>query len=118
MKIILQATHFKLDDAISDYIYDKIGGLETVLGSVDGPEVEARVEVGITSKHHRKGDIYRAEVNLKVSGKLLRAESINWDLRLAITEVKDELQRQIRKYKEKNRDNSRRNSIKDNEFSS
>ena len=116
MKIILQATNFNLDDAISDFVHKKIGDLDKILGSANDDSIEARVEVGRTSDHHRKGDVYRAEVNLKMPGRLLRAESENFDLYVAVTEVRDELQRQIRKYKEKTRDESRRDSIKDNEF--
>lgn len=117
MKIILQATNFKLDKAIEDFVYEKLADVEKTLGSADDESVEARVEVGRTSDHHRKGDVYRAEINLKMPGRFLRTESQNFDLYVAITEVRDEMQRQVRKYKEKRRDQSRRNTIKDNEFS-
>ncbi len=115
MKIIVQAMNFKLDAALSSFIDDKIGDLEKALGSADDESTEARVEIGKPSGHHKKGDVFYAEVNLKVPGKLLRATSENWDVRLAITEVKDELQRQIRRYKEKVRAKSRRPK-KDNEY--
>ena len=41
---------------------------------------------------------------MNVPGKLLRAESVSDDLYKAINEVKDDLQRQIKRYKEKLRD--------------
>ena len=85
------------------FVEDRIGGLDKF---IEG-EVEAKVEIGLPSTHHRSGDVYYAEVNLKIGGKLLRAEASNADLRNAITEVKDELQIQIKKFKEKITDAAR-----------
>jgi len=116
MKIIVQAVGFKLNKAISDFIDEKMSDLERALGGANSESVEARVEIGKPSGHHKKGDVFYAEVNLKMPGKLLRATSENWDLRLAITEVKDELQRQIRKYKNKMVAKTRRPRKKENEY--
>ena len=104
MKIILSGKNIKLDEALKVFVEDRIGGLEKFLGR--GP-VEARVEIGLPSKHHRSGRIYYAEVNLKIGGKLLRATCQHEDLRNAIVDVKNELQLQIKKFKNKKRDLSR-----------
>ena len=61
----------------------------------------ADVELAKTTRHHQKGDIFKAEINLTVSGKLIRAVAEEWDLRVAIDAVKDELQREIKGNKEK-----------------
>lgn len=66
-----------------------------------GPKVEAWVEVGKESRHHKKGDIFRAECQMRFPGKSLRSTAQREDLKLAITEVKDELQRQLKQSKEK-----------------
>ena len=108
MKVIIQAKNFKLNNALYDFITEKMDDLARVIGRINDESIEARVEIGKPSGHHKKGDVFYAEINLKMPGKLLRAISENWDVRLAVTEVKDELQRQIRKYKEKTRDLSRR----------
>lgn len=108
MKVIIQAKNFKLNNALYDFITEKMDDLARVIGRIDDESIEARVEIGKPSSHHKKGDVFYAEINLKMPGKLLRAVSENWDVRLAVTEVKDELQRQIRKYKEKTRDLNRR----------
>lgn len=90
----------ELTDAIKDYVNDKIGSLDKYFTGI----LEARVEVGVTSKHHQKGNIYRAEVNLEVPQKgILRAEAEKEDLYVAVNEVKEELQRQLKKFKEKMR---------------
>lgn len=80
-------------------IEEKISDIEKLLSRV--PRLIAEIEVGLTSKHHQKGDIYRAEIQIQVPGKILRAVSEKEDFRSALTEVKDELQVQIKKYKDK-----------------
>ncbi|MFA5188960.1 MAG: ribosome-associated translation inhibitor RaiA [Patescibacteria group bacterium] len=102
MQIDIKGTNMELTQAIKAYIDEKIGGLEKFFDQI----LEARVEVGLTTKHHQKGNIFRAEVNLEVPRKhILRAEAEKEDLYMAINQVKDELQAQIKKYKEKMRGN-------------
>jgi len=102
MKISIMGTNMELTEAIKDYVNEKIGGLEKFYDNI----LEARVDVGITTKHHQKGNIFRAEVNLEVPQKhVLRAAAEREDLYMAINEVKNDLQRQIKKYKEKLRGN-------------
>ena len=61
--------------------------------------MEFFVEIEKETKHHRKGDIFRAEARVHLPGKTLVAISERDDLKLAIVEVKDELQQEIKKYK-------------------
>jgi ribosomal subunit interface protein len=109
MKINIKATNIELDDALRFWVEEKIGELEKFLG-VFGPDnffvgekekVEAWVEIGKTTRRHLKGDIFRAEVQLHLPKKSLRAEATDIDLRVAINTVKDELQREIKQYKDK-----------------
>jgi ribosomal subunit interface protein len=60
-----------------------------------------RVEVGKISGHHQKGKVYRAEINLPAFGRLLRAEEVAESIQTAINIVKEEIERQIKKFKEK-----------------
>ena len=98
MRIKINPTNIKLDDALVVWVQDKIGGLEKFLKKIDPEAVEMSVEIGKPSEHHHKGLVWYAEANLKLPGRLLRATNTNKDLRLAINQVKDELQRQIKKY--------------------
>jgi putative sigma-54 modulation protein len=59
------------------------------------------VEIGRTTKHHQTGDIFRAEVNLRLPGRILRSEAEELDWRTAIDRVKEELQAEIKKYRGK-----------------
>jgi len=104
MKIDISTKNITLDEPLKVFIEDKIGGLDHLIGNSDG---QARVEIGKPSEHHRSGDIFSAEANLNLGGKLLRATCTHEDLRNAIVDVKDELQIQIKKFKEKRTDLSR-----------
>lgn len=98
MLIQIESKNIKLDDALIVWVRNKIGGLEKFLKKINPSLAEARVEIGKPSKHHRKGEVWYAETNLKLPGRLLRATSTAKDLRTAVNQVKDELQRQIKKY--------------------
>ena len=100
MNIKIKTTNFGLTPAIQTYVEEKIGSLEKLLPN--DSSISADVEIGKTTNHHNKGDIFKAEVNLVISGRLRRAVAEEWDLRVAIDKVKDELQREIKSSKEKN----------------
>jgi len=104
MKIDIKGTGIELTQAIKDYVYDKIGAVGKFFDEI----LEAKVDIGLTTKHHQKGNIFRAEVNLRVPQKqLIRAEATSDDLYKSINEVKDRLQIELKKYKEKMRGNFR-----------
>lgn len=108
MKINIKATNLDLTPAIREYIEEKVGGLEKFLTpksidwepEVGRPTVEAFVEISRTTKHHHKGPVYRAEINVPMPGqrKVLRAEAEQWDIRVAIDQIKDEIQIELKKY--------------------
>lgn len=118
MKINIKATNLDLTPAITVYIEEKINGLEKFISGESLKQwdennqaaVEADVEIARTTNHHRQGDVYRAEVNLKVPGRVLRAEAEQWDMRVAIDEVKNELQTELKKYKNKQETEFRKGS--------
>ena len=101
MKIILKWTNLKPIESIDVFVEEKIGGLAKFIQPFDATGLaEAWVEVGRTTRHHKTGEfVYRAEVDLRLPGKILRAEATHKDLRQAIVRVKDELQRQIKTYR-------------------
>jgi len=67
-----------------------------------GEAVSADVEVGKTTNHHNKGEIYRAEINVSVPKKgILRAEATDEDLYAAIDKVEESISRELRKLKER-----------------
>ena|SRR3989338_7495034 len=102
MRIITKYTNLDSTPAIETYINEKVGALAKFLRPFEvNNEINARIEVGRTTNHHNKGLVYRAEINLDLPGEVLRAEHEDWDVRIAIDQAKDKLQREVVKYKER-----------------
>ncbi len=109
MKVTIKATNLALTPAIKSYIQKKMDMTEKYLG---GRKVIAcDFEIELTTKHHQKGEIFRAEVNLAVASDLLRIEKTEADLYKAIDKVKEHVIELMKKYKEK-RIAKRRTAIK------
>lgn len=105
MQIRIKATNLELTEAIHDYFQNKMDMVEKYLGNVSVINCDVEIEKSIGSQ--RKGEIYRAEVNLQVPRELLRVEKTEADLYKAIDKVKDHLELVIKKYKEKLEDKRR-----------
>ncbi len=97
MELRIKATNLELTPALRSYITEKFFGLEKYLGSIEASHCD--VEVELTTHHHHKGDIFRAEVNLDVPHTLLRVEKTESDLYKAIDKVKDHLVENLTRYK-------------------
>ncbi len=97
MEIKIKATNVKLTAEAKETIEEKVRSLSKYYNNI----LEADIEVGITTFHHNKGDIFRAEVNLVVPKKLLRAEAETDNITKSINEVRDKLKMELVKYKEK-----------------
>lgn len=115
MNIIVKTKNFELTPSLREFVESKIGSLEKYFDLLREDndsslvsEIDAVVEVGKTTLHHRKGDICRAEVLLTFHRNNLRAAKSADDLEKAIVAVRDDLQRQITDFKEKMIDKARK----------
>lgn len=101
MKIILKWTNLKPIESIDVFVEEKINDLEKFIKKyVETGVAEAWIEVSRMTRHHKKGEfVYRAEADIRLPGKIVRAEATHKDLRQAIVLVKDELQQQIKTYR-------------------
>lgn len=101
MRITIKATDLDVTPALKEFIDEKIGLLEKFVKRWDAEgSVEVWVEVGRTTRHHQKGNVFRAEADLRLPKKILRAEDEDFDIRVAVDRVRDKLEREIEKYKE------------------
>ena|SRR3989344_2687946 len=100
MQISINARELVLTDPLRDYINKRMGSLSKYLKRFDADLIRAEVEVARTTQHHRHGDVFYAEVNLILPGKLLRATHEGSDIRECIDAVKSTIQREIDKYKD------------------
>ena len=99
-KINIKATNIELTPNLRQYIDKKIGELDEFIQGIDTC-VEAWVEIGKPSRHHRKGDVFYAKANIRLPRQGVRSEAKGSDLYLTIDQVKNELQRLLKKYKGK-----------------
>ena len=92
----------ELTPAIREYVEKRIESLKKFMGSIPDT-THVQVEVGKTTNHHHKGDIFRAEMNVTLSGNSyqFRAEAETEDLYAAIDLAKDELERELQTFKGK-----------------
>ncbi|MEX1064247.1 MAG: ribosome-associated translation inhibitor RaiA [Candidatus Paceibacterota bacterium] len=104
MKLIIHTKNIDLTPSIRALVEDKVGSVEKFIKPENVELAEARVEVGKPSQHHKSGMIYYAEINLKIGSRLLRAEAEHMELEYAVVEARKDLERQIKKGKQKKRE--------------
>jgi len=101
MKILIKFTRLDSTPAITKYVENKIGSVAKFMKRWDeGNTIEAQVELARRTYHHKKGDVFKAEVNLHLPGKMIRAVHNDTDIRKSIDRVRDILKIEIGKYKE------------------
>lgn len=101
MKIIIKTKNVQLTESLENLINKKMEGLKKFTKILKSESTEVFVEIEKETKHHRKGDIFKAEAMVQLPGKNLVARAHGEDLGKAIVEVRAELEREIRKYKNK-----------------
>jgi ribosomal subunit interface protein len=109
MKVEVKTTNMDMTPAISEYITKKLVDIERMINVKEDTEVLAEIEVGKTTEHHQSGDnLFKAEMNLTISGSMYRSVAKKADIYEAIDEMKDEIMRLIKKDKEKIMDGVRK----------
>ena len=99
MKIIISGKHLKITDAIKNYTEEKINKISKYTDAITEVDVVLSVEDTKSS-----GQIHKADGLVYASGTKIKVETENTDLYAAIDELEEKLERQVRKYKEKQKD--------------
>ena len=116
MKINIRTKNLQASRELKNYVREKIGELDKFINikkeNCAGGKVtvQPHIEVEKTTKHHKKGPYYRAEASIGMPGKDLWIEAYGEDWREAVDELKNEVQRELKKYKGKRQAVSRRQS--------
>ncbi len=105
MHINISSSNLELTPTVKEYAEQKLQTLEKFLKKVDDAAIAFDVKLSRTTFHHQKGDVFRAEANIALPGKAVYQFAENWDIRVAIDQLKDLLQRDVKKY------NAQRNSL-------
>ena len=89
-----KATNTELDITLQGLMEHKLESIEKYLGDQDAVICEVEFE---KETAHQSGKHFRVEVNLEVSGKLYRVEATELSFEEAIDEVRDQLDKQLRR---------------------
>ena len=103
MKIIISGKHLKITDAIKNYTEEKINKISKYTDAITEVDVVLSVEDTKSS-----GQIHKADGLVYASGTKIKVETENTDLYAAIDELEEKLERQVRKYKEKQKDHNKK----------
>lgn len=93
----IKTTNLDLTPEVSSQVHDKFSVIEKYLEVGGDKEILAEVELGLISKHHKKGDVYRGEINVSSDGNFYRAVSKKSSINEAIDELKDEIVKVIKR---------------------
>lgn len=109
MKTIIHVARMEHTSAIEEYIKKKLASVERLIDAND-TSAKAAVEVGLDTKHHKKGDVFFAEIELHTRQKDYYCVERADDLYAAIDLVRDELVREVKSFREKRRDVAKRSA--------
>ncbi len=98
-----------LTPALKTFVEQKIGTLGKFISHPDGG-IQAWVEIGLTTKGQKSGDIYRAEIQIPIPhfDRSVRVEARHTDLYTAIENARDLMKMELQKTKDKKISLSRR----------
>ncbi len=107
MRVNVKTTNFDITPSVEALAEGKlISPVNKLIAKIDrNTDIVFDIELGRTTKHHRKGKIWRAEVQISLPGlkNMLRAEALAESLEEAVNLAKNEITQEIKKYKEKTR---------------
>ena len=89
----IKTTNIDLTPDVSSQVYEKLSVLDKYLPVSGDKEILAEVDLALVSKHHKKGDVYKGEINVSADGEFYRAVS----KKSSVSEVFDDLKDQIGK---------------------
>lgn len=107
MNINIKTTNFSLTDSINDYVSKRLDKISRMVA--DDPSAKCDVELGRTTAHHNKGDVFRAEIHVVgASGLNVYAALEREDLYAAVDEVRDAIIRDLTSSRKKQMSRIRR----------
>jgi len=126
MEIKIRTKNMELTGHLKKYVKDKLTKVEKFLPNLlakqekdekkVGEDAKARVNLEIEmekiTRGQNKGDVYRVEAQMFLPGTSLRAEDVSTSPKEAVSEVRYELQRQVKEYKDKQSTLQRKGEIK------
>lgn len=107
----IKALHMELTPAIRSYLGKKLDHIEKFLDSDKGG-THVQVELGKTTAHHGKGDVFRAEGHMRFAGEPVNASADAPDLYAAIDLMQAMFEREVTKLRKRSIVTERKGSRK------
>lgn len=101
----LKTKNIEIDEETKEYLAKRIKKFDTFIADDTSPAI-ADIELERRTGQ-QSGRIFRAEVNIKIGDRYLRAEEEAENIREAIDKMKDEMVRELRDAKEKEQTQAR-----------
>ena len=107
MRIEIKTTNIEISEALKEWIENKFSSLARLLDEIekkDEGQEDSKIifiEIQKTTKHHLKGNVFRAETQTYLLKRNIRAEAISSDIRSAVELVRDKLQASIDRQKKR-----------------
>lgn len=93
----IKTTNIDLTPEVSSQVHEKLSVIEKYLPVEDHDQVLAEVEIGLVSKKHKKGDVYKGEINVSSHGNFYRAVTKKNSVAEVIDDLKDEIGKVIKR---------------------
>lgn len=111
MNTTIQGTNVRLTNKLRDFVDEKLEDCFRAFGDMNLEAVHVAIELERTTRRHpnerEDEQLYRAEANVSLPGRLIRAEESASDIYQAIVKLKHTLTREIRKWRERVSDGTR-----------
>ena len=103
MKINFQGKNMEITPAIHDYVVKRVTNLGKLLRTIEEAtgEILINFNVAKTTKHHKLGEVFRADCSIKTKRGSYFSSVDEEDLYIAIDTVKENLFREISKNKDR-----------------
>lgn len=101
MKITTTGKQISLTEPMELYVEKKLSSLDKFFDRIE----KAVVTLGMETHHHQKGEVFYAECKMDVPGADLFGKTIAKDIYSAIDLLRDHLEGEVKKYKQKLRGN-------------
>ncbi len=93
----IKTTNIDLTPDVSSQVHEKLSVIEKYLPVEDHDQVLAEVEIGLVSKKHKKGDVYKGEINVSSDGNFYRAVTKKSSIPEVIDDLKDQIGKVIKR---------------------
>lgn len=97
MKVNVNFTNVDSTENLYSYARDKMAGLKKYYDDIQ----QMDIDIGRTSNHHKKGDVFYCESNIHVPNDMIRVVKETEDLYKAIDKVRDHLKVILKDYSDK-----------------